>query len=514
MKNIFAKLFLVIAAGFFCNRLNAQTKELDNVIEVKLQNTVTIKNNNTIVGYAFFYKVDEMKKAAMYRLEILDENLKTIGSNEFEGSKVLQLQNAVYESEHILLAFYDEKKTDGYKKFVRVFNLKGKETGLVPYDPEKVKKGMYGEYMADIMGSYYNGYNNIEGKGFVVVYQSAAKTGGADIQMIDKLGKLKWEKSLTAEKGERLDMYLAAATPNALVFFAINRDGITAKDSKNFLIGINPDNGAELYKKPMEIDKYAWEPMLFKTNKDNQMKLISTLTHEEDKFFSARPVGFNIASFDDKTGDIKLEKNYLFETELSKVMEMKNESKSEDGFVKIHDVCLMADGSKVVVGEFFRRTVNGVGVAFKILSRGGGSGSVTQASIGNMFLLRIDNKNNIVSLDKIEKEVDRVSVYDGLSIGLMSRMLSMEGAFGYLYTDEDAETNKRTVIADGTFDGETYGTNAITFDEGKGFKQKKFTIEKEKKDRVYLRKGKPGHLLVMKYNAKQKKISLNLERVN
>jgi hypothetical protein len=513
MKSNLASMFLFVLFVFCLSQSNAQSKVFDNVIEVKLQNSVTIKNNNTIVGYALFYKVDVMKKAALYRLEILDENLKSIGSNEFEGSKELQLQNALYESEHILLAFNDIEKKDGYQKFVKVFDLKGKETGLVAYEPEKVKKGMFGEAAAAEMGAFYNGFNNIEGKGFVVVYQSKAKTGGADIQMIDKTGKLKWEKNITAEKGDRMDLYLTATTPDALIFFSVNRNGIMAKDSKNFLVGIDPENGKELYRKSMEIDQLAWEPILFKTDKDNNYKMISSLSHEEDKFYSAKPIGFNIANFNVKTGEIRLDKNFMFETELSKIMTMKGESKSEDGYIKMHDICLMSDGSKVLVGEFFRRTVSVAGMAFKVLSRGNGSAS--QISIGDLFLLRIDSKNNPVSLDKIEKEVDRVPlIADGISIGLITRLLTMEGNFGYLYTDEDIYTNSRTVIANGTFNGESYGTTAITFDEKKGFKQKKFTIEKDKKDKVYIRRGKPGHLLVMKYNAKEKKISLNLERVN
>ena len=93
--------------------------------------------------------------------------------------------DALYESGHIMLAFDDPKKTDDYEKFVKVFDLKGKQSGLVSYDPDKVKKGMFGAQIASQMGRYYNGYNNVEGKGFVCVYQSKAKTGGANVQMLD-----------------------------------------------------------------------------------------------------------------------------------------------------------------------------------------------------------------------------------------------------------------------------------------------------------------------------------------
>lgn len=515
MRRIFLSFSFIVLALCCINSIQAQSKEFENVIDVELKNSIAIRNNNTIVGYALFYMVDKMKKSALYRLEILDENLKSIGSNEFEGSKELELEHAIYESEHILLAFNDEKKVDGYEKFAKIFDLKGKQTGNVPYDPEKVKKGMFGKAIAENMTNIYNGFSNVEGKGFVCVYQSEAKVGGADIQMIDKSGKLKWEKNLSIEKGDRVDMYLTATTPNAIIMFSSERDGVMSRDSKNFLIGLDPETGKELYKKSMETGDIAWEPMLFKPAVTGDgIKMISILSHEEDKFFTAKPIGFNICDFNDKTGETKTVKPFLFEKDLSSVLDMKNESKSEDGYIKVHDLCLMPDGSYVVVGEFFRKTVSAGGMALKLLSRNAAV-SASQASIGDMFLLRINKSDKPVGLDRIEKEVDRWGLpTDGLSIGLTARYLGYINAYGYAYTDEGIDPNKKTIIADGTFEGEKYGTAAITFDANKGYKIKKFNIEKEKKEKVYIRRGKPGHVVVMKYNSKEKKISMNLERVD
>ncbi|MCY7292312.1 MAG: hypothetical protein LH615_09045 [Ferruginibacter sp.] len=494
--------------------VNAQSREFENVMKIELKNTTTIKNNNQIVGYAFFYKLEKMKKAALYRLEILDENLKSIGSNEFEGSKELELMSSTYESGMLMLAFSDAKKTDDYEKFVKVFDLKGKEKGLVPYDPDKVKKGMFGAAIAEQMSEYYNGYSNVEGKGFVCVYQSKAKVGGADIQFVDLNGKLKWEKNISADKGDRMDLYLTASTPNAIIFFCSERSGVMEKDSKNFLIGLDPTTGKELYKKSMEVKDLAIEPMFFKQDESGKTKMISILSHEEDKFYSAKPIGFNIIDLNDKTGEFTQQKNFTYENDLSKVLDMKSESKSEEGYLKIHDVMLMPDGSKVMVGEFYRRTISVLGGAMKVLSRGTNSAAASQISIGDAFLLRIDKNNNPTALEKIEKSVDRVPLpQDGLPLGLVQRWLGLEGWFGYLYSDEISST-KKTVLFTGEFEGDKYGTSAITFDEKKGYKVKRFNIEKEKKERVYLRRGKPGHVLVTKYNAKTKILKVNLERVD
>ncbi|WP_462252513.1 DUF6770 family protein [Ferruginibacter sp.] len=507
------KLMAVAIAVLLSTNTFAQSKLLENVIEVELQSSVEITNNKQIVGYALFYKIDKLKKSAMYRLEILDENLKPLGNNEFEGSKDLILRRAVYESNQLLLSFYDEDKRDGFKRFVKIFDLKGKETGMVPYDPEKVKKGMFGAAIAEQMEAIYEGIDNVEGKGFVCVYQSKAKTGGVDVQMIGTNGKLKWEKSITIEKGDRTDLYLLATTPNAVLFFEMDRASVMARDATIFLVGLSTETGKELFKKPMDMGGLSFEPMLIKNSTDGKLKIVSTMFDESNKFANSKPIGFSIGELNDITGEIKVLKHFNYQNDLGSVLNMKNESKSEDGYIKAHDICLMPDGSMVMVGEFFRKTVSAGGAVMKVLSKG--NASAAQATIEDMFLLRVDNSFKAKSLEKIEKDKDRVSLpTDGLSIGLMARLLTYMHAFGYMYTDEGMDGQKKTILARGSFGDEKYGTVAITIDPKKGFTQKRFDLVKEKKVSYYITRGKPGTVLIMKYNSKEKTIALNLEKVN
>ncbi len=491
----------------------SQSKVFDNVLEVEVRSTVEITNNKQIVGYAFFYKIDKMKKAALYRLSILDENLKEIGNNEFEGPKDLVLIRAVYESSHIFLSFYDKDKKDGYERFVKVFDLKGKESGNVAYDPEKVKKGMFGAAIAASMESIYEGTDNVEGKGCVSIHQSKAKTGGVDVQMIGLNGTLKWEQNITGDKGDRSDLYLLATTPNTILLFEMDRGSVMNKDADIFLVGLSTDNGRQLFKKPMDINGISYEPMLIKNSTDGKLKVISTMYNSEGKFLTAKPIGFSVADLNDLTGEMKIVKDFNYSSDLGNVLDMKNESKSEDGYIKAHDIIIMPDGGMVMVGEFFRKTVSAAGMAMKILSRGGGSAS--QATIEDMFLLRINNSLKATAMEKIEKGKERVPLpTDGLSIGLTCRLLTYQHEFGYMYTDEGMDGKKKTVLARGSFGDEKYGTVALTVDEKKGYTQKRFNLEKEKNVSYYISRGKPGYVMIMKYNSKEKQISVNLEKVN
>jgi hypothetical protein len=228
---------------------------------------------------------------------------------------------------------------------------------------------------------------------------------------------------------------------------------------------------------------------------------------------AAKPSGFSIGEINDQTGEITTIKDFNFMRDLGSVLEMKNENKSEDGYIKAHDILTMPDGSMVMVGEFFRKTVSGTGMAFKILSYG--QSSAAQATIGDMFLLRINNSFKATALEKIEKDKERVSMpTDGIPIGLMARLLTYQHDFGYMYTDEDVTGTKKTVIARGSFGEETYGTVALGINEKKGFTQKRFNLDKEKNVKYYIARAKPGFVMIVKYYSKDKKIAINLEKVS
>lgn len=508
------KIRITLVALLFSFNAFAQSKVFDNVVDIELQNTVEIVNNKQIVGYAFFYKIDKMKKAALYRLSILDENLKEIGSNEFEGPKDLLLRRAVYESDRLFFSFYDEDKKEGYEQFVKVYDLKGKDKGMVPYEPEKVKKGFIGAAIArgvaQQMESMYQGYENVEGKGYVAVYQNKAKTGGVDVQMVGNNGKLLWEQNYTAEKGDRTDMYLVGTTTNTVLLFQIERSGVSAADADVFLIGLSTDKGKELFRKPMDINGFTYEPMLFK--KDNgKVNIVSTISDQSDKFYNAKPVGLSIGELNDMTGEIKTVKDLMYKSDLSNVLKMVTETKSEEGYMKIHDLTRMQNGGYILVGEFFRKTVSGLGVASKLL---GGNASAAQATIDDLFILRIDNNLKATALEKIEKDKTRYEIPEGAAVGLVARYLTYLHAFGYMYTDEGLSGDQRTVLARGTFGEEKYGTVAITIDPVKGFSTKRFNLVKEKKVSYFISRAKPGYVLIAKYNSKEKSLSVNLEKVN
>jgi len=285
------------------------------------------------------------------------------------------------------------------------------------------------------------------------------------------------------------------------------------RDAAISLVGLSANDGKQLFKKPMDIKGLSYEPMLIKKNEDGKLKIVCSMADVSDKFYTAKPNGFSIGDLNDQTGEIITLKDFNFQNDLGNVLDMKNENKSEEGYIKAHNILMMPDGSMVMVGEFFRKTVSGGGLAMKILTKGGASAS--QATIGDMFLLRINTSFKATALEKIEKDKERVPVpTDGIPIGLMARLLTYQHDFGYMYTDEGATGDKKTVVAKGSFGEDTYGTVALSVDEKKGYTKKRFKLDKEKNVQYFIARAKPGYVMIMKYNSKEKKMNINLEKVS
>jgi len=372
---------------------------------------------------------------------------------------------------------------------------------------------MFGAAVAKSMEAIYEGTDNVEGKGCVTIHQSKAKVGGVDVQMIDVNGKLKWEQSIAGDKGDRSDLYLLSTTPNAVLLFEMDRGSVMSRDADLFLVGLSTDNGKQLFKTPMDIKGTSYEPMLVKMGVDGKLKVVSSMYDESSKFSNAKPIGFSIANLNDLTGKLDIIKDFGFSSDLGNVLDMKNDSKSEDGYIKAHNVIMLPDGGMILVGEFFRKTVSGVGMAMKLLNGGGGSAS--QATIEDMFLLRINSGLKATSVEKIEKDKERVPLpSDGLPVGLVARLLTYDHDFGYMYTDEGMDGSKSTVLARGSFGEEKYGTVALTVDNKKGFTTKRFDLQKEKHVTYHIVRGKPGYVMIIKYDSKAKTMSVNLEKVS
>lgn len=502
---MYLKLSLFVSFLTIATNLFAQSKEFEDVLKVKLRNTAVIQNNQVVVGYAFLYVIKSSKKSATYRMQILDENLKTIGNTEFVGGPDVVLTSALYESDHLMFAFNDYKiPVNAYNKvrltqYVRVYDLNGNKTGEVYFEPAAGNKGLLGEEMAEANAEDTNGFENVPGLGFISVYQNQLRSGGTKLQMISETGKLKWEKLLTAQKGLVMDSYLLGTTSRTIFMFEGLRKNVLSFDEDIFLVGLDAATGEQRFRKPLSKGNYVYEPQYFKPSNESKMYMTSIITDVNSRFLNAKPLGFSVAILDDLTGDIEALKDFIYEQDLNSVMNMTG-TKSDQGYLQVNDIVFLKDRSKIVIGEFFNITKGTIGMS--------------NATLGDAFMLRISPDDKVVALDKISQLPARKKTLGYGSIGAIQKYMKSQGYFGYRYTDQDANADRVSVIIYGQFEGKEKGLNTITFTGEPGYKTKTFPIKEKQGEDIAVFRAKPGHVLVSKYNAKEKKISLNLERVD
>ena len=493
----------VITLFFFSSLLGqAQSRELNDVLEVKLRNTAIILNNQAVVGYAFLYRVERSKKTGTYRLEILDENLKSIGNTEFEGGPYVTMTSSSFEGDHLMFSFNDylwnSNKKIKLNRYIKVYDLKGNKTGEVNIETEG------GNYLSREALALYDdegikSFQNVPSVGFISVYQNLLRGEGSKLVMITEEGNLKWEKILTGTNGLLMDSHLLGTTSNTILMFEGLRKSLWNLDEDIYLVGLDAATGEQRFRKPLAIGSYVYDPQDFKFSDDNKLYMTSNISDVNNKFLKARPLGFSIATLNDISGEIDVVKDFLYEKELAPFMAM-NGTQSEDGYLQVDDIVLFKDKSKVVFGEFFSLSKGNLGMF--------------NAKLGDAFLLRISPENKVTSLEKIPKAPRMEKQLGYGSVGSTQRYLLSLGSFAYRYTDHDANTDKVSVLAYGQFDGKEKGMNTISFDKTAGYKIKNFAIKENPAEEIAVLRAKPGHVLVSKYNSKEKKISLNLERVD
>jgi hypothetical protein len=517
----------ILAFGILCSLgtvysppgAHAQTADIESADEIESGDLLPIKNGSSVSGYAFIAKLESGKEDKKMRLKIFDENLKEAGSADFEVPKNAIIRQAFFEGGALMLAVEEYINTKEKKEFVKTFQLESKATTSVTYEPdeEEKKSGLFGKAIAANSDVPFKGrFKTVEGLGLMCTYVSANKNGGLTAQLVGTDGRRKWKRKITGSDDKRMDVHLLTTTPKTILFFASVRDGIMDRDSKNLLIGLDAQTGRQVFRKPLETGAEAWEPVFFKAMPDddtNSITVCNMVSDVDDKFYKATNTGFNYGKLNLTTGAFTNLKTIDYSEQLSKVLSMKNESKSEEGYLFIEDLIAMPDNSLVVVGEFFKNTVSATGVALTLLSRGGeAAGGLEQGTVGDMFALRLSPEGAVQSMDKLDKDVRRCQAFTGISTGLLCRYMAAMGSFSYQYTDELADNRKTVIVASNMKSGEN-GINAVTFTPGKGYKVKNLASNKDGGKYAVLQ-GKPGHVLVVKSDRKGKKATISYQKVD
>ncbi len=126
----------------------SQSRIIENISKMKLQNVGTILEEGEVKGYYFFYQTDKLgKRIFAYELQIVDQNLGNPIVKTIEGSKYLHLIEGCYNRNAIALKFYDAKTKEVIHK---AYDRKAKEISSVKRKARRME--IYG-FSAALNGS-------------------------------------------------------------------------------------------------------------------------------------------------------------------------------------------------------------------------------------------------------------------------------------------------------------------------------------------------------------------------
>lgn len=519
------KLFILLLVAFATVIYGQKKVKLDDLqVDVYYRSSGNITQNNIFQGHYLLYAVDKPKKKMQdYALVITDENATAINRFNFTETSDLHLIESSYQDGEICFKFLDSKNKDFKYK---IFDVNGKR--LLDYTFE-LDKSEYRKYLRfSLMDGDADFAENtelfdLENEGFCSVAQCE----------VEKMNSFKLLKFTTGSKKVDVFTYVSKSklsfpdfmgVKNGLAYFKIEK--MKGPMAKTVIINI------------LAIDVKSWKKV-FETNGEElgefifvpssmvddpfykSVKFIGTYYKNDDNVFKDESQGLALWEIKED-GTLLREKYKEWSKDFKGFLgfDAKNRSK-EMGFIKIHKTLSLTDGRIVAVGEGYKKVLDGVGLAFSVLSRGsggsGGRGNITKMQVNDLAVFKFDADFNFMDGDRHKKKVSSIALDGGdfMSVHLQAKALKAIGFFDYRSTQVNEERTEY-VVGYTSFDRGANGKNELQYITLRynGENATKDVIGKTKDaDWTLFYTNQYGRVTVTEYFRKQKKIDQRIVKV-
>lgn len=514
-KTNFSKLLALAIGLLFMRTAMAQTATIDQVMEVELRNSGTIKQGDEVKAYYLFYKEDKIdRKTNQYRLRIMDANLADVTNESIVGPNTLYLMGGTYNGAHLLLKFIDIKD----EKFqYRFYDNNGKFVKQIDAVATKTDIAMTA-YMIEHGEYFENTVFPIGSSGFVNIKFTREGKMGYDIQYFGKdRGFLGWTfKSDPASKMVELADFILA-DEKLLLVQVMKKKTLLSSNMDAFLIGIDIATGKKKFETPLKDATNSF--FLLNGLSDpatGQYFIFGQFTELGDNSFKDNSLGF-VGLQIDGTGKIVNTSKVTWEKDVAKFLPVNYKGKIEDiGYVYFHKIVKSADGRVYAIGEQYKKAVSAGGVALQAL---GGGASAFKMVIKDMMVFEFSPEFKLDGVSVFEKNKSNIGLPQGAGASgpqLLATYIKAYGGFDYCYTQVPQENNSFTVCLT-DWEKEKGEKGRMTFksisrNSGEYVTDKIDLITEATSLRVM--EAKPGYVLIAEYNRKLKKLDLHLEKFN
>lgn len=492
--------------------VGAQSKSIDNVLQITLQKVGPIYQNKQVKGYFMFYLFDKIdKKTNDYLLKILDENLNALGEKHIEGSKEMYVEDGGYDNNSIMLKVVDPKV---YTIQFLGFNEDGKQisTNDIVMDKKEfakmnqlAKSGMFG-----------TAFNTLADVGFVNLNTTKNKNLGYSMDFYSQqMPKKSWQYATDAESGNHEFPFLLAGNRNMILSYVMKKNSMMSKKADLFLQANNATNGKRLFETSLNDGaNVIWPLNAFIDS--NSLLIAGLLYDNDDKLMKAKSRGLVLAMYNEKGKQVS-KKTVLWDEIDAKITNVADVKKLSN--IYFHSITKLGNGNYVFAGESFHRAADGVGIALSIL--GGGDAGVTKIVIDDMILLEFNAALKLGKVEVVKKGSNSFSLGAGTDftgMALLGHVAKSIGAFDYVSTQFDPNNpNKFYVnyidydrIEEGGKKKTYYGS--IAYNNGK-FSVDKFPLEQKKGTTFRLLPAKDGFVTIMSYVKKDMKLNFDLVKL-
>ncbi len=305
---------------------------------------------------------------------------------------------------------------------------------------------------------------------------------------------------------------------NGVVYMQVLKFGsVMDANPDSYLVGLSLETGKLLFEKPTDGSKYRFYPTSLSILGDKAY-LFGEYFNPNANVVKDKSLGFAFIGVDEK-GAIQSEKYSSWALDIGKHISVNSKGKIDDfGYMFLHNVVQTADGSIYAIGEGYNKVASALGIASKILTRGGGL-SVTKLKITDMALIKFDKDFTVKSVQLYEKNSNNVELPSGgtyYSPAALGKLVKYTyGRFDYSYTQINKDQTSFSVCYSDYERGKNYkgGTfNSISYNDGKITTDKIQT--KSDATRTAVLPGKQGQVLLLSYYKKQKKVEARFEKLN
>jgi hypothetical protein len=492
-----------------------QKKSFENVLSVRLRNMRPIISKNEITGYFMFYKMDKVdRKTNAYLIRILDANLNEIASETLNEDKNVQLLEAAFNDEALMLKFMDASK-----KLVKLYiydnSAKLKSSKTLPVTKWDIQMAAMTSNSEEIDNGTLQAGNGI---GFFNYSMAENKKIGYQINFFDSNGGEKWiyKSNPTAKELESADFLFN--TKQLLFNIISKRPSLLSNDVMQYLQAIDISTGKQKFEKSLEDDKFTYQIFSGYENEASGNVAVFGLYYEKDaKMAKAKSLGLFSGLLDDN-GNYISKKYIMWTKDVSKYLPINAKGKIEDiGYLYFHNIVTTADKKIYAISETYKKTVSGLGVAATIA--GSRSANLSRMVVEDLIIFEFEPDFTLANVKVYDKSKTTIELPGrGVSLTnpqMLANLIKAWGGFDYSftqmssdksgfivgYTDVDKEEGKRKL----NFESIIHSDNKYSTD--------KLALETEATSMVVF-PGKPGYIVLVEYFKKLKKLDFRLEKIN